>query len=391
MLARTLGADDAGLIYLGLTVVAATVVILRFGLGVLLVREVASSNANRQSAIATGYWILITGIVFSVTLLFSVLGYVLSDVIAESLFSLPVFTDPLSWFFLGAPFLSLLYISGMVYQANGDIRAFVFLNSLAFQVVLLVFVSIVTSITAIEVARLWFVLVSILGLIAFVFSARLFETDKVELPAIRSIIQPALAVWWVQILTTLQLYGVPIIVAAVLPPKEFVIFFAATRIAMLVSLVLTVVDSVVIPQFAALKSEANHRKSSEILKQALIICSVVAIPTVMSTFYAAEFLLSLFGSEFVNGAVCLQVLLLGRLFQVMTGPSGSLLTMSGYEQRVSQSATIGLFTMAISGLYLVPNFGIIGVATCVSLSMFIGNLLNIFWLWKDMSINIFRI
>jgi O-antigen/teichoic acid export membrane protein len=93
-----------------------------------------------------------------------------------------------------------------------------------------------------------------------------------------------------------------------------------------------------------------------------------------------SFLMSLFGEEFSEGAVLLQILAVGQFINGITGSVGFLLMMSGHE-RDMRNVTL------ISGFFLTAQFGIIGVATGTAIAVATQNLLAVYFVKKQLGFN----
>ncbi|UXN74424.1 polysaccharide biosynthesis C-terminal domain-containing protein [Devosia sp. A8/3-2] len=79
-------------------------------------------------------------------------------------------------------------------------------------------------------------------------------------------------------------------------------------------------------------------------------------------------IMSLFGESYGNAAILLVILSVGFLADAATGPSRSVLMLTGHEKRYA--AIFGLTTLASipAQIVVLPSFGVIGVAIVSSLS-----------------------
>jgi O-antigen/teichoic acid export membrane protein len=72
--------------------------------------------------------------------------------------------------------------------------------------------------------------------------------------------------------------------------------------------------------------------------------------------------LGVFGAEFRVADNALRILLLGQLFNIVTGPIGSILIMTGRERWSLAYSLVATALAAVLSLVLIPRFGIIGAA-----------------------------
>jgi len=98
-------------------------------------------------------------------------------------------------------------------------------------------------------------------------------------------------------------------------------------------------------------------------------------------------ILTLFGDEFDEAAIYLQILAIGQFINAITGSVGYLLSMSGNEKDLRNSSIIsGLLVITLS-LILVPKFNGLGAAIAVAISIAMQNLLAVHWVKKRLGIN----
>jgi O-antigen/teichoic acid export membrane protein len=105
------------------------------------------------------------------------------------------------------------------------------------------------------------------------------------------------------------------------------------------------------------------------------------MPLVVLLVVAGEPILTLFGTEFGSAYELLMVLLLGQLINIITGPVGHLLTMTGHEQTLRNLLLLMLPLTLVLCLLLIPAYGALGAAWAIALPMIAENLICC-WLVK---------
>lgn len=81
-----------------------------------------------------------------------------------------------------------------------------------------------------------------------------------------------------------------------------------------------------------------------------------------------------FGPEFVGAATPLRIMAMGQMVNVLTGPIGGMLTMSGHERVLLKLALLGLATLLLLCLVLIPTLGLTGAAIAWSANVVIRTL-----------------
>jgi O-antigen/teichoic acid export membrane protein len=143
-------------------------------------------------------------------------------------------------------------------------------------------------------------------------------------------------------------------------------FRTAMQIAALVNIIVVTFDSVAGPRIAAAHRVGESAGVYRAWRQATIIMTVMAAPLLGLCLAVPEWILHFFGPEFVAGAPALQILAAGQLINVLTGPAGSILIMTGREDWSLRISCAALVMLAILGLTLVPAYGIVGAALTAS-------------------------
>lgn len=168
-----------------------------------------------------------------------------------------------------------------------------------------------------------------------------------------------------------------ILVGAMVGTEEAGIYNAASRTAALVSFILSAVNAIAAPTIAKLYAEEKHNAMKELAKK---IAQYVFWPTLLVSIVliaGSGFILSFFGSEFVEGQTILIILIFGQLANASVGSVGYFMNMTGNQDQSAKvfgiSAVLNIF-LNILGIYL---FGAIGAAVSTSISMVIWNV----WLY----------
>ena len=77
---------------------------------------------------------------------------------------------------------------------------------------------------------------------------------------------------------------------------------------------------------------------------------------------APRLLLGLFGPDFEDGALALQILALGQAIRLATGPVGSIIVMTGHQRWTLYYALSGAALMVAFAWALIPPLGAVGAA-----------------------------
>jgi O-antigen/teichoic acid export membrane protein len=144
-------------------------------------------------------------------------------------------------------------------------------------------------------------------------------------------------------------------------------FRTAWQITSLIALIFTTFDTVSGPRIAAAWRVGEIAQIRTILRQAIKTMCVLSAPLFLAIFLFPEWLLGLFGPEFVAGASALRLLALGQLVNIVSGPLGSVLLMTGEERWSARISVASLPLLGILCVTIIPAWGLNGAAITTSL------------------------
>jgi O-antigen/teichoic acid export membrane protein len=150
---------------------------------------------------------------------------------------------------------------------------------------------------------------------------------------------------------------------------EVGIYGIAMRVALLTAFILSAINVVVAPQFAALHAEGNTAALRRLAQQSAFWTLVAAAPAILVLMLVPDLILQIFGPQFADGAWTLRILALGQLINVATGSAGVLLVMSGHEKLMRNIVAASAALNLLGALALVPRYGAIGAATSTACSL----------------------
>jgi O-antigen/teichoic acid export membrane protein len=161
------------------------------------------------------------------------------------------------------------------------------------------------------------------------------------------------------------------------------VYNVAIKLAMVSSIVLTAVNSIVAPK---LSSSFNNNKTLEfkkIVKDSTKIIFFSAFPIILFLFLFPEFLLSIFGEDFIIGKNALLILLVGQSVSVMSGSVGFILQMTGKEKIFQNILFLALLVNIGLNILLIPTYGILGAAIASTISIVFWNLTSVAYIYKE--------
>lgn len=165
-----------------------------------------------------------------------------------------------------------------------------------------------------------------------------------------------------------------VIVGALEGAEAVSAYFPALRISEFATFGLIAVNAVAAARLSAAYRNSDHAALQSTLTRAAVLTLASTILLVAVILSVGGHLLGWFGGLADQGALALQILLIGQIANAATGSAGVLMTMVGQERFAAAMALAILFVNVALHLALVPVFGIEGAAVATTISAVLWNL-----------------
>jgi O-antigen/teichoic acid export membrane protein len=151
---------------------------------------------------------------------------------------------------------------------------------------------------------------------------------------------------------------------------EQVAFYAvAVKLSTISSLALLSINIIAGPKIAEFHSSKSVEKLRRLLQNSNRLILVLTLPvlTILSVF--SEWVLSLFGQDYILAQNALLILLLGQFFNFLFGPLGVYMNMTGKQNKLQRILLLGLLINLVLNVIYIPKYGMIGAAASTVISM----------------------
>ncbi|UJF23368.1 oligosaccharide flippase family protein [Shewanella sp. OMA3-2] len=380
LLVREGGAELAGEFFSWLAYLLLISSIIRFGLDHKIVKEVAQSAGNATNIIlgnALILCLLVSSIIIPIVYFFALYVGGWSNYIAV-IISISCFI------------FSIVYLLGNVFQGLNRADLSIWSQEILVWSVLFIFLVFFESISFLQVWSLY-----LIGLfVSLIISARVLFMKYQLFPDFSQIKLLAFYVkdtlpYFSGIVGHVALQWLPLIFLSIFSTSEDVGFFVAIqRTALLIAFALGVFNLVTNPIYATYFSEGKTNSVGEVSRAISLLMLFVSLPFLIILIFYGELLIGFYGPEFKLLHSVFIVVAIAQLFNAVTGSASYILTMGGKAKLVEKSVIITLFVTIIIGGQLTFFYGLWGAAITSALSIILFNVLNVFFLYKYMNINI---
>ncbi len=374
LLVRVLSVQDMGVYFLALNLMTVLITIFSFGLPTTIVRRVAQYMGNEHFVLARNIVVLclfINAVLGGGAYLFTM---AFGSWIAEHLFhsiALAAFMPQIGF---------LIFIGLMRGFIAESFRGF---HDYRFTVL---FGGMISSLlTAIAVFFLWWIkgnsdIEHILWISMFSGSVALmlalfFILKKIkplkykqksvapDVNLVKDVFSISWAMWLIGIVTFLIVSADLWVVSALGSEEDVAIYAIASRLTILVTLFHSVSVAVVQPIISELHTKGDAAKLERVTRMTATINFVAASVACLFLLFFAQTLLSLvYGESYIRAGNVLIVLGFAHLVGMIFGPIEMVLMMSGFHSYYLVTAIItGAFSLILAW-FLMPLFGVVGVA-----------------------------
>ena len=164
---------------------------------------------------------------------------------------------------------------------------------------------------------------------------------------------------------------------------------AAWQFVAIAGLVQTAMDTMIGPRIAAAARVGEKREIASIARKSILLVLLLGGPLFLMLVLFPEPLLGIFGPGFRGGATALQILAVGQLVRLASGPLGSILFMTGHQrwQLIYAAAGVALCIGLVA--WLVPLYGAVGAALATGATVILRNLAAGLIVHRIVGINLF--
>lgn len=146
--------------------------------------------------------------------------------------------------------------------------------------------------------------------------------------------------------------------------------------------------SVLAPNVATLYSEGKLKQLEKLVQKSVLAVFLVSLLIGGTIMLLGKYLLLIFGSEFISGRTAMNILILGQVFNALTGPVGLVLNMTGYQNYTAIATGLSALLNAILNYLLIPQWGINGAAIATTTSLIIINIIKVIFMQKKLNISL---
>jgi O-antigen/teichoic acid export membrane protein len=296
----------------------------------------------------------------------------------------------LSWVLAAIPFWSLTLICASYLRAKGRNNAFAFFNNPArflFSILSIVILFYFTSKSPLITVQSHFIAIFISTVISFIYVLKLmnkvnFKTKINSWSFLKDSFPMMLASSIMVILGWIDTF-----VMGIYDNNANVgIYNVCLKVSTLGLFTLQAISSILAPKIAKAYAKGEMDKFKSFISFSTKINFIISFIIIVMIVVFHEFLLGLFGNEFVKGKIVLFILCVGQLVTSFSGPVGVILQMIGKHKVFKNIVLIALVINIVFTMWLTPIYSGIGAAAATVLSIIFWNIASVIYLKSKLNI-----
>ena len=377
VVARYIGAEQAGYFFLAVSITTLVASIGRVGADQTVLRFVSIHAEKKEWPNVHAVMKKMMMWTYLPLIFFTVVMCVFAKQISVYLFHKEELTWPLFWTSLTIPFFAGYNVLGMALQA---VRKVVY-SVINLKVLTPLFLIIIAFVLAPKSGNSVSVYYSVACVINLIFGYWWWNKSvpKASTSAeydTKTLWSSSGPLWVSSIMQQITIWGGQLVAGRFVDSKDVAVLAVARQTTVLVSFILLAVNNVSSPRIAAMYNQGQMGKLKNYSRNSTLMMTIIALPITLFIWFFPNFIFSFFGKDFTgdNSVWILRILTLGQFVSVVSGIVGTLLVMCGYEKDLKNIRIWNGVVAIVLALILTPLYGAIGSALSSAIAMAYFNL-----------------
>ena len=384
LLGRTLGSSAVGTYSIGSDILTIALILAKFGLDTALIKFISIYYHSKYPGDIRRIMKHSAATVCLISLILITAIFPLAPWLADHLFHMPDLDHLLRFLIFSTPFIALLHLIASFFKGLGNTKLGLFFESAILPFVSSLFLLLVRLIAGHSDFDLLGLLYLTAAVCSFLiaglsFLVRLHSVRHQDSPDydFKQVLQTAHPLLWVNSTNYILSCADTIMLGLWCSSSDVGVYNVATKITLLFSMLLSVVNALFGPRFALLYHEGKLTELRQHLRSISWKMRALSAGLVLLLALASPLILSLWGGSFLRGEPVLLVALVGQFFVLSKGPLATLLMMCGLEKQHRNNTLISAALNILLNACLIPWLGILGAAIATSASLVVKNVLTI--------------
>lgn len=178
-----------------------------------------------------------------------------------------------------------------------------------------------------------------------------------------------------------------VLVAHMMSTEDLAVFGVCTRVFSLIAFGVAAIHAVTMPDAFETRRQHGDTHFHGKLAEANLMATALAVLAACAMTQSGP-LLALFGPAFAKGALPLAILCLGLVARSVAGPAALVLSLHDRPYASLPAVALGLLTLVLCNVGLVPALGLTGAAIAATVAMTVWSAAQWFTAWRHTSVDV---
>lgn len=392
LISSNYGAEGVGIYGLSNKILRAVGLTCALGFNISVLRYVGEYNVKKNKAsylkIIFKYFIQIS---FPVSVIVGTLIYMFSNYIALHIFENSDYETALKIIAFTLPFITLNLINVEYIRGLKLLKISEYLRSVSVHLIIIIILFFTLfdygSLNSVYALATGIIITFLISIAFIYFHLKKLNSNKDKEPAKLTrpnFVKTSIPMMVITISSFILAFSGVFFLEMFSSTKNVGIYNICIMLAQLVSLALTVVNTISAPKFSELYWSNKKKELKKVIRQSskLIFWSSLFISITLVA--ASKLVLSYFGNEFLLGQTILIILVFGQIINAATGSVGIFLNMTG-NQKVLRNIILTTACIVVIGYYFtIPKYGMLGAALVSVLGTTVINIFSAIYVYKKL-------
>ena len=381
--------EGLGIFALFQSVLMISILLSLFGTDISSVKFISKYFSDRNYKYVKSVYIRVVKIMLPISLLLSIAIYLCRFFLSDLIFKNPNLETAISLSAFCIIPLSFIYIHSESLRGMRKVELYSLLKYLLipfFAIIYMFFLNDNNLFTPIISYVFAVFITSILSFIIWIYKSQflLHKTDKsLQINVLESSYS-----FFISSSMLLLLQWIDVLFLGYFKSASDVGIYAVTvKISMFSSIILFSINSIVAPKISDYFTKNKIDEFKEIIKKSSKLMFFLTMPVLIFVIILSDFILNIFGAEFLIGKTALRILVLGQFFNVLCGSVGYILNMTENHNIFRNIAVFAVLVNIILNLVLIPVIGIEGAAIASMVSLVLWNLISFIYIYKKFNVS----
>lgn len=390
LIARTLSVENTGKYFLFITAITVFTTLSRCGSDSVIVRFISRERLN--SVNSAGSYVLY--FIFSVTAITFIFGFALFIfllLLPETLFTFEDFYMSPMLFIACSVAFNLITVQSQALLGLSRLKSSIITSSILIQLSMVLFLLFFDVENDGDAIFFYFLSLCITVVISSIVIFNIYgkfnsgvNFNYIDGNEIFNSVKP---LFFCALAAQIAQWAPQLLLGAIDSSSEVAVLAIAQRVSMVLSFILIAINYSVANKIVRAYSNNNITELKAIVRTSGRIMILFSSPLFIICLFFPNLVISVFGDNYLDAIPILQVLVLGQFLNVITGPTGYLLLMTGNEKLHRNSQFFAALVCLVACASLFFGNGAKGAAIAISLGVISQNVYAVYIISKKLKIN----